>query len=55
MMAPEYAAVAKSWQSNKNSNSHFFASLDFEHGQAIYQKVSSPEVGRVLRHSVRTS
>lgn len=41
IMQPEYAAVAKSWAGQKNNKDHFFAVLDFENGQAVYQKVSA--------------
>lgn len=41
-MQPEYELVAKQWSKQKHSNDdeHFFAVLDFQDGQQIYQRVS---------------
>jgi oligosaccharyltransferase complex subunit gamma len=40
---PSFEQVADSWrrQSKDVKNGHFFAQLDFQDGQAIYQRVSN--------------
>ncbi|KAI5478364.1 oligosaccharyltransferase complex subunit gamma [Pseudohyphozyma bogoriensis] len=35
---PEHALVAKQWSKHAESDDHFFGVLDFEDGQAIYQR-----------------
>lgn len=46
-MQPEYELVAKQWNGQKRSSDdeHFFAVLDFQDGQQVYQRVSERGLG----------